>query len=428
VHSQEIVAALFPFQTVKCPIASLANQVAHSKNDHSQKPQDYRQKKKANKQVGDAFLLRSGLRDAEGHNEAVYDTIKPLHGWIVTLLLRCTFRSFLMQNIWFVVKQAIPNRIRVAQAALLLLPFFIANGGAVAQQVPSPSPVPADYSAQLSEARQLLGSGDYAGADRALRAILVAAPRLAEAHFLLGSALLYEQKAAEALTEYTQGAKFHEPGPEDLVGVSLAYLQLKDLPDAEHWLTAAAKQSPERSLIWYLLGKVQYGQGHGEDAARSLLTCLRLSPHHLQAQYTLGLVYELLKRPDAAAEAYRTAITWQEAASVKELGPYLALGMLLRSQGKATEALPLLVAATGNGSRDPLAYQELGLAYEQLGRYNDAAGELKAAIAIDPHNEALHFFLGRVDRKGGQKDEAAREFALAVGSMRKQSDMAVVKH
>lgn len=288
------------------------------------------------------------------------------------------------------------------------------------------APLQPDSSTALEDARRLLASGDYTGADRSLRLILAHAPGSADGHFLLGFALLHEHKPTESLAEYTQGAKSRDPGPEELIGVASDYIFLKDYTDADHWLTSAAKRAPERSLIWYLLGRTQYNENHWTDAERSFLTCLRLDPHHLRAQYNLGLVYEGLQRPDSAIAAYRTAIAEETSSPANDVQPYLDLGMLLRKQGKVADALPLLtVAAAGKGARNPLAHQELGLAYEQLGRNDDAIFQLKIAESLAPKVEALHFFLGRLYRKTGKKDEASREFAEAAKISGTQSDAAV---
>ncbi|MEO8869192.1 MAG: hypothetical protein ABI357_00020, partial [Granulicella sp.] len=110
--------------------------------------------------------------------------------------------------------------------SVLLTVLFVGSGMAAGQAVEQAvgqarQTAPPDFSAPLNEARSMVGSGDYVGADRALRTLLKAAPELAEAHFLLGFALLHEQKPADSLAEYTQGAKFRAPGPEELLGVSL---------------------------------------------------------------------------------------------------------------------------------------------------------------------------------------------------------------
>ncbi len=280
--------------------------------------------------------------------------------------------------------------------------------------------------AELRDARNLLATGDYTGADRSLRQILIHTPTAAEGHFLLGFALLHERKPTESLAEYTQGATFRDPKPEELIGVASDYILLKDYTDAEHWLSVAAKAAPERSLIRYLLGRTQYSLNHWADAERSFLACLRLDPHFLRAQYNLGLVYEALQRPESAIAAYRTAIAAEAASSSKDVQPYLDLGMLLRKQGKVADALPLLaVAAGGNGARNPLAHQELGLAYEQLSRNEEAVAELKQAESLSPHVEAVHFFLGRLYRKTGDKKEASREFAEAARISGTQSDASI---
>ena len=282
-----------------------------------------------------------------------------------------------------------------------------------------------DLSGQLGDARRLLAGADYAGADRALRVILQSAPESADAHFLLGFALLHERKPTESLSEYTLGAKTREPGAEELIGVASDYVVLKDYADAERWLLEASKRGPERPLIWYLLGRTQYNLNHWTDAERSFLTCLRLDPHYTRAEYNLGLVYEAQQKPEAALAAYRLAITWQETSSTKDIQPYLDLGVLLRKQGKTSDALPLLVQAAGGAPRNPLAHQELGLAYEQLGRYDEAVGELKTAVSLAPKIEALHFFLGRLYRKTGDREEATAEFALAAKLSGTQSDASV---
>lgn len=290
---------------------------------------------------------------------------------------------------------------------------------------PSEAQIQIDPSGSLSDARRMLAAADYAGADQVLREILIHTPDSADGHFLLGFALLHERKPVESLTQYTLGAKFRDPGPEELIDVASDYVLLKDYTDADRWLTAAAKRAPEKPSIWYLLGRTQYNENYWSDAERSFLTCLRLDPHHVRAEYNLGLVYEMLQRPDDAIAAYRTAIAWQESSPVRDMQPYLDQGMLLRKQGKVREALPLLTVAAQVGSRNPLVHQELGLTFEQLSRYDEAIGELKVAISLAPNVEALHFFLGRLYRKTDHKEEAAREFAEAARIAGTQTDASV---
>jgi tetratricopeptide (TPR) repeat protein len=281
---------------------------------------------------------------------------------------------------------------------------------ASAQSTPSSSAL---LTASLVEARRLLNSADYIGADRILRQTLTHTPDSAEVHFLLGFTLFREQQPRQSLAEYTQGAKFRDPSTEDLIAVASDYILLEDYTDAARWLTTVTQRAPTLALGWYLLGRTEYNADHPTYAERAFLACLRIDPHDVRAGYNLGLVYEQMQRPEDAMVAYKEAISWQQNATVKDPQPYLDLGMLLRHQGHVAEALPYLTMAARVGPLNPMAHQELGLAYEQIGRYDDALNQLKQAIALSPNVEALHFLLGRVYRRTGRGIEAAKEFAEA---------------
>ena len=265
----------------------------------------------------------------------------------------------------------------------------------------------------MAEARRLHAAADYTGAEGKLREVLRAEPQSAEAHYLLASALFHQRRAKESLAEYTEGARFRDPRPEELIGVALDYVVLGDYTDADRWLTRVTQDAPQLASAWYLLGRAQYNENKPGAAEHSFLTCLQLEPRHVRAQYNLGLVYELTQRTAEAADAYRNAIAWQDGAAVKDPQPYLDLGVLLRKQGHAAEALPYLETAGSLGPRNPTVHQELALAFEQLRRYDEAIAQLRQAIALAPNVESLHFLLGRVCRLAGQKDDAAKEFAEA---------------
>jgi tetratricopeptide (TPR) repeat protein len=296
----------------------------------------------------------------------------------------------------------------ISLLVILCLPCVSADA-----QVQTEAPAQPDISSQLFDARSLLSHEDYAGADRTLREALLRAPNSAETHYLLGFTLLHEQKPAMSVVEYVKGAALRAPGLEDLLGFSAAQNLLNQPEDAERSLAAATKLAPDRALTWYLLGRTQSKEGHWAEAEHSFSTCVRLDPNQVQAQANLGLIYEKLQRPEAAITAYKAAIALQESISNKDPQPYLGLGMLLRKQGKAAEAVPLLIMATGSTTPNPLAHQELGLAYEQLRRYDEALGEMKTAVFIAPNAEALHFFLGRIYRETGHQEEATQEFSKA---------------
>lgn len=77
----------------------------------------------------------------------------------------------------------------------------------------------------------------------------------------------------------------------------------------------------------------------------------------------------------------------------------------LFEQGRVHEALETLKVAQSQEPDDPVILANLGFIYQTLGRYNEAEGVLKKAIAIDPMNVdahnilgICHYYLGNVER------------------------------
>ncbi len=266
-------------------------------------------------------------------------------------------------------------------------------------------------SGNLAAAGLAIKNADWKGAERELRQLLSSQPQTPEPHFLLGYVLFREQLATQSLAEYTAAARLRQPNDDDLVVVASDYVLLKDYADAERWLLYATEHSPANATAWYLLGRTQYNLDHTAAAAASFERRLQLTPTDIRAEYNLGLALEKLDRPADAEAAYRNAIAWQKGASTRDPQPYLDLGILLLSQHHADRALPLLREAVDLGPQNPFAYQELGLAFEALGRNTEAVAALERATILAPGAEQPHFLLGRVYRRLGSMPAAAAQFA-----------------
>ena len=276
----------------------------------------------------------------------------------------------------------------------------------------------------LASARQQLQQAHLPQAEQALRDALALAPASAEAQYLLGYVLFREQRARESLAEYTAAARLRPPNAEEFTVVASDYILLRDFADADKWLQHAADLAPNDAQVWYLLGRTQYNEDHAADAAHSFERSLALRPQDVRAEYNLGLAYEKLQRPSDAIAAYETAIRWEAGRPQQDAQPFLDLGTLLLRQEKFAEALGPLQLAVRCSPVNPLANQQLGLAFEALGRYNEAIEAFKRAAALAPSAEQPHFFLGRVYRRLGREGDASAEYATVSRLLGTQSDKA----
>jgi tetratricopeptide (TPR) repeat protein len=303
-----------------------------------------------------------------------------------------------------------------------------------AQRDSEKSSVPSD--AALAEAKSLLQQGKLNEAEHWVRQSLQTQPQSADAHFLLGYILFREitaaepiadqysgfhepdpklrnAKAGESLTQFTEGAKYHDPSAFDLKIVALDYMLLGSYTDADKWLSKSLERNPRDPQAWYYLGLTKYEKNRFEEAIGAFKKCLELDSGNVNAEDNLGLSYAGLGRWEDAIAAYQKAIEWQSKSLDRKPGPFLNLGTLLLAQNRAAEALLYLQKAVEISPADPKAHQQLGRGYSALDRLPEAQAELEKAVQIDPQNVPLHFMLGQIYRREGLSDKAKSEFDRA---------------
>jgi tetratricopeptide (TPR) repeat protein len=273
---------------------------------------------------------------------------------------------------------------------------------------------PAGNSAQtgddaLSRARALAEEGKMAESEAAVRSYLTGHADSADAHFLLGYVLFREQKARESLQEYTAGAKFRRPSPEELKIVASDYILLNDLVDADKWFSEVVAEAPEDANAHYLLGRTRFNENDYRGAIANFERALELHPKYVEAENNIGLAWRELNEFEKAKAAFQTAIAWQGLSPV-DAQPFLNLGKLCASQHQPDEAISYLNRAAELAPKNPTIHEELSQVYAGKGDLSKAQAELEEAIALAPDVSSLHYQLGQIYRKRGLTERAQKEF------------------
>ena len=266
-----------------------------------------------------------------------------------------------------------------------------------------------EQSDPLAQAKSEANRGSLEKANHTVRTYVAAHPDSADGHFLLGLILFKQGKPAESLSEYTEGAKRHDPGAADLKIVALDYVLLGDYAKADHWLTKSVEGNPKDSEGWYYLGRTKYNENRFEEALAAFKESLKLDPKNVKAEDNLGLSHQALGQTDNAVTAFRNAIAWQAHLLKKNSGPFINMGILLLEQNKVEDALSYLSEAVEISPEEPRAHQQLGKAYSRQNDLEKAQIELEKAVSLAPDNAALHFMLGQLYRKRGMNDKAKVE-------------------
>jgi tetratricopeptide (TPR) repeat protein len=269
---------------------------------------------------------------------------------------------------------------------------------------------PGTTDALLYESKAHVHLEQFTAAESALRRYLLAHAASSDALYLLGYVLHREGKATESLEAYTRAAQHRTPAGDDLKIVGLDYVLLNDYPDAIKWLEKAVEAEPKNKEAWYFLGRAYYTKSNIPEARKAFLTVLQMDPRDAKAENNLGLILESEAQPDAAMDAYRKAIQWQEQSVRPSEQPYLNLGSLLMEQSRVGDAVPLLQKAVELAPENAICRLKLGTAYLRLGKLAEAQRDLEKAVQLAPDDPAAHYQLGKLYKQMKALDRAKAEF------------------
>lgn len=159
----------------------------------------------------------------------------------------------------------------------------------------------------LHAAWQALERDDFAFAERAAREALARSPADGEALYLLGSALLFAGRHAEALEPLGKAAsQLQSRGVEFRLG--FCRLALSDFPGAESALRRETARFPDFAAAHNTLGVALVSQGRRSDALAAFLAAVQADPRHVEARQNAAGVLWTLGRGAEAAEHLQHAL------------------------------------------------------------------------------------------------------------------------
>lgn len=234
----------------------------------------------------------------------------------------------------------------------------------------------------------------------ALRRVCASDPRHAQAHSLLGVALLQADRPDDAAAAADRSLELEPRNATFLTNAGGVYRKAGRLADARRALDAALSISPYLAPAVYNLALTLRGLGEHEAAAAQCCRMLQIDPKSADAANQLGLCLLDLHQPTEAAEAFTSALRlrpgWAEA--MGNLGrAHLALQ-------RPQEALEWLERASAAAPDDAGILGDYAGALNACRRPDDALKAAERAIALDPARVTLHHrrafaleLLGRLD-------------------------------
>lgn len=165
---------------------------------------------------------------------------------------------------------------------------------------------------------------------------------------------------------------------------------------------------PNSYRLHQLMGDLEAAKGDDGKAIEEYRAAIALRPSVSNLHYSLGhLLWKDFKVPEARVEfEAELALNPRHPGALNELGDTYLL------EHQPNKALPYLVRALAADSGNPDIHSDLGTAYSEVGDYRKAEVHFKIAVSND-RDGSVHYKLARVYQALGEKEKAAREFALS---------------
>ncbi len=232
-------------------------------------------------------------------------------------------------------------------------------------------------------------------------------PQNAEAR--LAVALAYGERGLhrEAIAQFEQSLVLAPDAPAALIGLARSRYALGETAKAREAYQRVADlnaENPRRYTIeqlggvYYELGRIAMDQGDAATARGWLSEALQVNRTDADALRLLGLAHVRLGDNAEAEralfgavrlvpdyrEVYEALASMYEKAGDRPRASY-ARGMLKLADRAPQEALPLIESAASALPDVPQVHEGLGIAYEAVGRPQDALTAYRRAVSLDPN-------------------------------------------
>ena len=300
---------------------------------------------------------------------------------------------------------------------------------------------------RLQTAVNSLMDGNPSAALTVLDRIIAESPELASAHFYRGLALLELQSPAEAavalslattiapdahetwaylgsarrlagdpegaLSDLQVAADRLDNNPGLLASVyherGLAFIAIKDLPEALAALQRAVELAPDRVAIQFDLAVAKLRSGNAADARSRLWRITTKAPDFIEAPLTLALLsYEEGQSEEVLRLLSPVALRAPSRGDVQYV-----LGIAYRQLERLASAQKSLERALELGHDVPAVRYHLAAVLHPVGELDNAKHHLRQAIAQDPSFSDAYLALGRVEVDLGHLDEALTAMSAA---------------
>jgi len=271
-----------------------------------------------------------------------------------------------------------------------------------------------NWEAHYNLALALLKRGDRERAIRGLQTAIQQKPDSVSSHFALGSVFQDENRLESAERQFRSVLKIDPHFAPGAIKLSEVLITQGKPQAAVAFLEDSAKQVPpdQAEPVRAALGAAYAANAEMEKALTTLNDLVTDQPDSADAHFNRGLLYARQgqsKNEEAAVTEFQEALRLDP--DIDPAG--IALGRVLVSLRKYSDAVPVVLEYTHRRPRDSQGFYVLAQAYEGLKQSDAALKALENAAVLDPKDAAIRFDLGMLLANTGHTDAAIPQLKAA---------------
>ena len=233
--------------------------------------------------------------------------------------------------------------------------------------------------------------------------------RLGEGQNAGASASSENEVLNQAITEFEKIVALQPRSVEDRMVLGQLYTVKHDQKKAEEQFKTAQAIEPDSEEVILNLARMYADSGDIQHAAK-VIADVPINDRTAKMEFTLGAIYDQMKQPKSAIEAYKRAADMQPG-DPRTLD---ALAQALMSDDQYDEALKQYRAFAAADSENASPLVHIADILSRQGKYDEALTTIRKARSLDPTSLEAGFSEGRLLDILGHFNEAAQTYSNMV--------------
>lgn len=229
--------------------------------------------------------------------------------------------------------------------------------------------------------------GHWDEAERIFAGAVKACPDDERARGCYAETLWHRGACEQALVHMNEAVKLSGDDPQRLVQLGEMQLAMNQLAKASECADRAIAKNSRLSSAWALRGEVRMARSQFDDALADYHRSLAYSNHQPRVQMAVAQIYRRQERPQRALSTLET-LAQQYSPGEAPLDVVALQGTTLKDLGRHQEAAEMLAAAVSRGTPTADLLFQLAEAQFLAGDASEARASLDLALAQDPRYAA----------------------------------------